>query len=322
MRMKSRLTGIALATLGVAATLGAPGVASAATVVNAGFETGDLTGWTTVETGSGSWDVYSGTTTAGGLTVGAPPEGTYAVATHQFGPGSHILYQDVALAAGASHTLKLSLYWYNLSGFVTPVTPTLDWASGSIQQLRVDVTDPAAAADSVAPADLLMPVFQSQPTDANTHTAADVTADLSAFAGRTVRIRIAESDNQGLFGAAVDDLRIESSGGAGPATPGPATPDPATPAPPAATPTPPTPAPSVCTSRRAFTIHVRPAQRRLRSARVTLDGKRVAVRSSKDGRLIARVDLRGLPEGTYRVRISAKDSLGRQIRETRTYRTC
>jgi hypothetical protein len=71
-----------------------------------------------------------------------------------------------------------------------------------------------------------------------------------------------------------------------------------------------------------FTIHIRPTQRRLRSARVTVDGKGVAVRATRNGRLAARVDLRGLRKGTYRVRISAKDAAGRHIRGTRTYRTC
>jgi hypothetical protein len=321
MRIKRTSTGLALATIGAAAALAAPGIASAATVVNGGFETGDFTGWTTVEAGSGSWSAYSGTTTAGGLNIGAPPEGTYAVATHQMGPGSHILYQDVALAAGASHTLKLSVYWNNMGPFITPATPTLDFNSGAIQQLRVDVVDPSAAADSVAPADVLAPVFQSQSSDAATRAPADVNADLSAFAGWTVRIRIAESDNSGLFAAAVDNLRIESSGGAAPPTTEP-TPPTAAPVPPAVAPTPSTPAPSVCTSRRTFTVHIRPTQRRVSSARVTVNGERVAVRRAADGRLTARVDLRGLRKGTYRVRIVAKTSSGRSLRGTRTYKTC
>lgn len=69
-----------------------------------------------------------------------------------------------------------------------------------------------------------------------------------------------------------------------------------------------------CLSRRAFTIHL---PRGLRSAVVTVAGKRVARRRGS-----ARVDLRGLPRGSFRVRITGRTRAGKLVRSVRTYRTC
>ncbi len=72
-----------------------------------------------------------------------------------------------------------------------------------------------------------------------------------------------------------------------------------------------------CASRRNFLIHLR---RGLRSAKVVVNGKRVHVLHGK--RLRARVNLRGLPKGTVKVRIDAVTRGGRRVSATRTYRTC
>jgi hypothetical protein len=77
-----------------------------------------------------------------------------------------------------------------------------------------------------------------------------------------------------------------------------------------------------CQSRRVFGIRLRaPRGVRLRSARVYVDGKRVRV-FSRNGRLRARVDLRGKPKGRFVVRIVARASSGRVLRSRRVYRTC
>jgi ABC-2 type transport system ATP-binding protein len=79
-----------------------------------------------------------------------------------------------------------------------------------------------------------------------------------------------------------------------------------------------------CTSRRRFRIHLREPKRgrgRLVSARVSVDGRRVKVKRRR-GRLTATVDLRGKPKKLIRVRVVARTSKGKRIRETRAYRTC
>lgn len=76
-----------------------------------------------------------------------------------------------------------------------------------------------------------------------------------------------------------------------------------------------------CRSRRSFVIRVhRPRFVRIVSARVYVNGRRVAVRRGR--RLTARVDLRGLPPGRYTVTIKARTATGRTITGRRRYRTC
>ena len=77
-----------------------------------------------------------------------------------------------------------------------------------------------------------------------------------------------------------------------------------------------------CVSRRRFVIRLRePKRGRLRSAVVTVDGRRVKVRRSR-GRLTAVVDLRGRSRARVTVRVRARTSTGRVVRETRHYRAC
>jgi hypothetical protein len=83
----------------------------------------------------------------------------------------------------------------------------------------------------------------------------------------------------------------------------------------------PPPAPRACASRRHFAVHVhRPRFVRLVSARVYVNGRRVAVRRGR--RLSAPVDLRHLPRGRFTVTIRARTSTGRTIVDRRHYRTC
>jgi putative CocE/NonD family hydrolase len=74
-----------------------------------------------------------------------------------------------------------------------------------------------------------------------------------------------------------------------------------------------------CVSRRDFVIHLRGD--RLRRATVWVHGKRVKV-VRRHGRLIARVDLRGLPKGRYVIRIRAVTAKGHVVHARRAYRTC
>ena len=95
---------------------------------------------------------------------------------------------------------------------------------------------------------------------------------------------------------------------------------------PTAAPSPPPPAQVVtqCPSQRRFTIRLRERRgRAVRTATVRVNGRRVAtMRRRSDRRLVAVVDLRGLPQATYRVVISARLRNGRRVRWVRSYRTC
>ena len=77
-----------------------------------------------------------------------------------------------------------------------------------------------------------------------------------------------------------------------------------------------------CVSRRSFVIRLPRVRRgdRLVRARVLVNGRQV--RTLRGRRLRARVNLRGLPRGLFRVTVVARTRRGRTIRQTRRYRTC
>jgi predicted acyl esterase len=77
-----------------------------------------------------------------------------------------------------------------------------------------------------------------------------------------------------------------------------------------------------CTPRRRFVIRLaHPRGVRLRSAVVTVAGRRVAVRR-RGRRLVATIDLRRTTRVTVTVRITSRTVTGRVLRERRTYRLC
>ena len=79
-----------------------------------------------------------------------------------------------------------------------------------------------------------------------------------------------------------------------------------------------------CTSRRSFVIRLHEPKRgrlRLTGTRVTVAGKRVKV-FRRAGRIRARVNLRGRPGQSVRVKVVARTTRGKVLRDTRVYRTC
>ena len=81
-----------------------------------------------------------------------------------------------------------------------------------------------------------------------------------------------------------------------------------------------------CVSRRKFRIRIRqPGGIQIQTALVFVNGKKVRVLTRKvfqRKRKVANVNLRGLPKGTFKVRIVVLTSEGKTLRGTRTYRTC
>jgi Ca2+-binding RTX toxin-like protein len=185
---------------------------SAATITNGGFETGNFSGWTVSNQpgGSGDWYVDSGPTSPNGFSVPSPPEGTWAAITDTTGPGSHILYRDIVLEPGATHSLTMAVYYRNQAGsFATP--NTLDYTTFPNQQYRIDIVKPTASVTSVSPSDVLVPAFRTDPAEPNSMDPTTLTIDLTPYAGTTVRLRFAQVDNQGVLNAAVDDVRIATT---------------------------------------------------------------------------------------------------------------
>ncbi|MEO6712635.1 MAG: choice-of-anchor L domain-containing protein [Mycobacteriales bacterium] len=81
-----------------------------------------------------------------------------------------------------------------------------------------------------------------------------------------------------------------------------------------------------CASRRKFRIRIRqPGGVQIQTALVFLNGKKLRMLTRKvfqRKRKVAGVNLRGLPKGTFKVRIVVLTTEGTTLRGTRTYRTC
>ncbi|MGE5282901.1 MAG: hypothetical protein ACM3N0_11410 [Chloroflexota bacterium] len=209
--------------LALFATLLLAAPAPAATVVNGDFESGSLFGWTQVNSGEGAWYAYSGTIAPSEIfeveprEVPPPPQGKFAAISDQGGPGTHILYQDVAIPLYASSSLSMLVYYKSEAPLVTPSPNTLSAAMESEeelipnQQYRVDVIKPTAPIETLNPADILATVFATSTGDPQTLSATTMTANLTPFAGQTVRLRLAEVDNQLYLSAGADSIAIPST---------------------------------------------------------------------------------------------------------------
>ena len=171
------------------------------------FESGSLEGWQ-VAAVNGGWNAYGDEQTLASFPP-APPQGGFAAATAPTGPGTRILYRDVSLEG--EMTLHLSVFYESEAPISTPGTLGHDSAEPN-QQFRVDLVDPAAPFDSVADGDVLLDVFATEPGDPLSLEPTEVAIDVAEIAGRTVRLRIAQVDNQGSMSAGVDNIRFESTG--------------------------------------------------------------------------------------------------------------
>jgi D-alanyl-D-alanine carboxypeptidase len=186
------------------------------TAVMDDFESGALVGWQAVGSGSGAWFAYSDGQVAPDQSdpnapffVPDPPQGGFAAVTHGSGPGTRILYRDVGL--NGRFALHLTVFYIGEAPFSTPDTLAYDLPEPN-QQFRIDLIDPSAPIDSVADGDVLVNVFRTSPGDPISLEPTTVSVDLSPWGGQTVRLRLAQSDNQGPLRAGVDNIRFEPIG--------------------------------------------------------------------------------------------------------------
>ena len=187
-------------------------------ILNGGFESG-LTSWLkTDQLGSdGTFLLQTGTTSPlNGFPVPAPPGGVRAAMTDQQGPGSHLLYQDFVVPTGVtSATLSFDLLINNQAdAFFVPSPASLDFSTALNQQARVDLLLGSSSLFSVAGADVLQALYQTNVGDALTAgyftTTIDLTALLASHAGKTLRLRFAEVDNVLNFNLGVDNVSLEA----------------------------------------------------------------------------------------------------------------
>jgi D-alanyl-D-alanine carboxypeptidase len=184
------------------------------------FESGAITGWQAVGGGSGGWFVY-----ADGhkppdpaqsdpnvpFDVPDPPQGRFAAVTDMNGPGTRILYRDLRLEGRFS--LQLTVFHTGTGPFSSPATLAYDTPEAN-QQFRIDLLRPSAPIDSVAKSDVLVNVFHTAPGNPARRQPTEAGMDVSAWAGQTVRLRLATTDNQGPLRVGVDNIRFQRRGGA------------------------------------------------------------------------------------------------------------
>ncbi len=199
---------------------GGSAAGAAELVVNGGFEqnggagTNVFTGWTMVDQPGGSGSFYAQTGTSSPppdvISVPKPPQASFSAMTSQSGPGSHIIYQDITIPSGALTRFSAALYVNNQSGsFATP--STLDYSVSPNQQARVDIMTTASAITDVG-SGVLLNVYQTKVGDPLVSGFTPIAADLAPFAGQTVRLRIAEADDQGNFNFGIDQVSIDVAG--------------------------------------------------------------------------------------------------------------
>jgi D-alanyl-D-alanine carboxypeptidase len=195
-----------------------PRVEQPTTFVVDDFESGAITDWQAVSNGSGSWFVYSDGQKAPDPTrsdpnfpflVPDPPQGKLAAVTDMNGPGTRILYRDVRLEG--RFTLHMTVFYAGSGLLGSPETLAYDTPEAN-QQFRIDLIDPSAPIDSVARGDVLVNVFHTSPSGPTSRGPTVVGVDLSRWVGRTVRLRLAATDNRGPMRVGVDDIRFERIG--------------------------------------------------------------------------------------------------------------
>jgi CubicO group peptidase (beta-lactamase class C family) len=221
--VRSRRSAVAVAALAVFVTLSSALVGRQArppTIVMDDFETGAITNWQAIGGGSGGWFVYADGHQAPDpaqsdpnipFDVPDPPQGKFAAVTDMNGPGTRILYRDLRLEG--RFTLQATVFYDGTGPLSSPATLAYDTPEAN-QQFRIDLVRPSAPIDSVAKNDVLANVFHTSPGDPARRQPTEVRLDVSAWAGQTVRLRLATTDNQGPLRVGVDNIRFQRTGDA------------------------------------------------------------------------------------------------------------
>jgi uncharacterized repeat protein (TIGR01451 family) len=176
-----------------------PGVGNI--LINGGFETGDLTGWSQINGGYGAWVLNDGKINPDGPEEPTPPlAGKYGVLVTQFGGGNHHLYQDVYLPADA---LGATLSWADrIHNYATYFAPN--------QAFRVEVRNTNNIVLAVA--------FETKLGDPLLNDWTNRTFDLSPFRGSSVRIAFVELDSIGYLNVNLDEISVTLGDSATPTT--------------------------------------------------------------------------------------------------------
>ena len=163
-------------------------------IVNGDFEAGKFDSWTLQDSGTGTFVINDGTFDPPSSDGPLPPlAGSYSALSTQPGPGLHVLYQDVAIPSGS----QLTLSWKDrIRNHATSY-------QDPNQEYRVEIRSTSNQ--------VLETVFSTNPGDPFFQEVTARSADLSAYAGQTIRIAFVEQDNLLYFNVHIDDVSISGS---------------------------------------------------------------------------------------------------------------
>ena len=163
-------------------------------LVNGGFESGDFSGWTQTNVGSGTVVINNGNFDPASPDGPLPPyEGGFSAVTNQTGVINQVLYQEVSIPPGAPATLEWADRIRNFaSSFHDPE-----------QEYRVEIRN---TSDQV-----LATLFSTNPGDQKLTEWNTRSANLSAYTGQTVRIAFVERAVLNYFNVHVDNVRLTTT---------------------------------------------------------------------------------------------------------------
>ena len=170
------------------------------TLLNGDFESGDLSGWSTIN-GGGAWFINDGTYTRLADDATTPPvAGRYSAFVDQSAQGTNILYQDIVLPANLPDKVTISWIdqWENHASTFT-----------NDQEFRVELYGPA----DTSPAPFLGELFTTDPSSPvlsePTMREVDITALVTPYAGQSVRLQFVEVDTLLFFNVQVDNVQCQ-----------------------------------------------------------------------------------------------------------------
>ena len=173
------------------------GPAATGLIVNGGFETGNFSGWTSESLGAGFVINNGSYVPATGDPPSAPFNGNFSALTDQISSGSYAIYQDVAIPAGSHPTLQWVDRIRNPSGLFIP----------GLEEFRVEVRDLTNTP--------IATLFSTQFGSSGIQDWTARSADLSAYAGETIRIAFVETNIIFSMNVGLDDVAITTPDGMG-----------------------------------------------------------------------------------------------------------
>lgn len=203
--------------MAVMATLALTSIQAALAVpllINGGFETGDLTGWTATSLGDGdhSLSVESGNKTpiSSHPTVG-PASGVYYAVSDQSGPSVNTLTQSFLVPAGATSVhLSYRMFANNYGGGVIVNPGGLNYTLFPNQHARVDLLTASASTFNTTTG-VIKNLYLGADSAVNPNPYTSYFFDLTGLVtpGNSYQLRFAEVDNQGYLNLGVDDVNID-----------------------------------------------------------------------------------------------------------------